>query len=125
MKVLPGLFYTENHEWVKVEGNKAYVGITDYAQEHLGDIVFVEMPVLDDELSSGDVLSVVESVKAASDIYAPMGGKIIEINEALADNPGLINTSPFEAWIAIMEISDNSQLEGLFDDKSYEAYCAK
>ncbi len=125
MKVLPGLFYTQNHEWVKIEGNKAYVGITDYAQEHLGDIVFVEMPVLDDRPEAGDVFSVVESVKAAADIYAPLGGKVIEINEALEDNPGLINESPFEAWIAIMEIGDNPQLEGLFDDESYEAFCAK
>lgn len=125
MKVLPGLYYTENHEWLRVEGSKGYMGITDYAQDQLGDIVFVELPVLDDELGQGDVLGVVESVKAAADVYTPVEGKVIQINEELIDNPGLLNESPYEAWIAVLEISNPSQLEALMDDAAFEAYCLK
>lgn len=125
MKVMPGLYYTKSHEWVRVEGEKAYIGISDYAQGQLGDIVFVDMPVLDDELSIGDVLGVVESVKSASDLYVPLDGKVMEINEEVMDNPALINENPYEAWIAVLEISDQSQLNELLDDSAYEVLCLK
>ncbi len=86
MKVMQGLKYSKDHEWVKIEGNKAYIGITDYAQHSLGDIVFVEIPEVGKQLNSGDVLSVVESVKAASDVYTPVSGKIVEVNQSLGDS---------------------------------------
>jgi len=125
MKVMPGLYYSEEHEWVRVEGERAYVGITDYAQHHLGDIVFVELPEVDDELAAGDTVGVVESVKAASDVYCPIGGKVVEVNEALLDDPAAINNDAFEAWIAVLEIADAAQLDDLMDAAAYEAFCAE
>ena len=125
MKVLENLLYTEEHEWLKVEGNTAYFGITDYAQNMLGGIVYVELPDEDDELEKGENFAVIESVKAATDIIAPVDGTVLEANEALDDSPEQINESPFEAWIVKIEISDASQLEGLMDAKAYEAFCAK
>jgi len=125
MKVLENLLYTEEHEWLKVEGNTAYFGITDYAQNMLGGIVYVELPDEDDELEKGENFAVIESVKAATDIIAPVDGTILEANEALDDSPEQINESPFEAWIVKIELSDASQLEGLMDAKAYEAFCAK
>jgi len=125
MKVLENLLYTEEHEWLKVEGNTAYFGITDYAQNMLGGIVYVELPDEDDELEKGENFAVIESVKAATDIIAPVDGTVLEANEDLDDSPEKINESPFEAWIVKIEISDASQLEGLMDAKAYEAFCAK
>lgn len=113
------LMYTKSHEWVKVEEDKALVGLTDYAQSELGDLVFVNLPEEGDEVSVGEVFLDVESVKAASDVYAPLSGVIEEINEELLDNPGLINKSPYEAWLVkIAEISDR---ENLLTAEEYEA----
>lgn len=113
------LMYTESHEWVKIEGDKALVGLTDYAQSGLGDLVFVNLPEEGDEVTVGEVFLDVESVKAASDVYAPLGGVIEEVNEELLDRPGWINEAPYEAWIVkIGEISDR---EKLLTAEEYEA----
>lgn len=116
--------YTEDHEWVLVEGDKATVGITDYAQNALGDIVFVETPAAGTEVSQGDDVAVVESVKTASDVYAPITGEIIEGNEALEDQPELVNTSPEgDGWFFKMTIGDASELDKLLDEAGYKAFC--
>lgn len=120
---MPELKYSKEHEWVKLEGDRAYIGITDYAQDSLGDIVFVELPEEGEELEAGDVLGAVESVKAASDIYAPISGKVVEVNEELEDAPEMINEEPYEAWIAVLEISDPSELEDLLSAEEYEKLC--
>ncbi|BAH06697.1 glycine cleavage system protein GcvH [Clostridium kluyveri] len=113
------LMYTESHEWVKIEGDKALVGLTDYAQSELGDLVFVNLPEEGDEVTAGEVFLDVESVKAASDVYAPLGGVIEEVNEELLDRPGWINEAPYEAWLVkIGEISDR---EKLLTAEEYEA----
>ena len=125
MKVLEGLLYSNDHEWIKVEGNVASIGITDHAQHQLGEIVFVELPQVDDELNAGDVFGVIESVKAASDSYLPVSGKVVEVNEALDDSPQLINEDPYENWIVKIEIADESELENLMDAKAYEEFCSK
>ena len=125
MKTLQGLKYSKEHEWIKVEGNKASIGITDFAQHSLGEIVFVELPEMGADLKAGDVVGVVESVKAASDIYTPVGGKVVEINETLLDHPGNLNEAPFESWIAVLEISHTVQLEELMDETQYKAFCAE
>jgi glycine cleavage system H protein len=125
MKILEDLYYSKEHEWVKVEGDKAYVGITDFAQHALGDIVFIELPELDAEFSKGDEFGVVESVKAASDVYIPISGKILEVNETLIDNPAAANNDPYESWFAVVEISDKSELAELLDSKDYEKLCSK
>jgi len=124
MKVLEGLKYSREHEWIKVVGNKAYVGITDYAQHSLGEIVFVELPEINAYLDAGDVLGVVESVKAASDVYAPVAGKVVEVNESLLDDPACLNQDPYENWIAVLEIPDDASLDDLMDASEYESYCA-
>lgn len=113
------LMYTKSHEWVRIEGDKALVGLTDYAQSELGDLVFVNLPEEGDKVNVGEVFLDVESVKVASDVYAPLSGVIEEINEELLDNPGLINKSPYEAWLVkIGEISDR---ENLLTAEEYEA----
>ncbi len=122
--VLKGLYYSESHEWVKVEGNVAIVGITDYAQHALGNIVYVDMPEVDDEVAKEEDFGAVESTKAASDLISPVSGNVIEVNEALQDNPELINENAFENWIMKVEMSDASELEGLMDAAAYEAFCA-
>lgn len=123
MKVVEGLFYTEDHEWVKVEGKKATIGITDHAQHELGDIVYVELPEEDDELSKGDVFGVVESVKAASDSFTPLSGTVVAINEDLEDAPESVNENPYDAWMFAIEMSDTSELDGLMDAEAYKAFC--
>ncbi|HHY23323.1 MAG TPA: glycine cleavage system protein GcvH [Clostridiaceae bacterium] len=125
MKLGKGLKYSKEHEWVRIEGDKVYVGITDFAQNALGDIVFVELPETDLELEAGDILGVVESVKAASDIYTPVSGTVIEVNEELNDSPETINESPYEAWIAVIELKDILQLDDLMDEHEYEDFCSK
>lgn len=116
-------YFTENHEWIDIEGDHATIGITDYAQEQLGDIVFVEVPESGSVLEKDADAAVVESVKAASDVYAPISGEILEGNDALADEPALVNTSPEEdGWFFRMSLSDSSQLEGLMDAKAYRAF---
>lgn len=124
-KVIEGLFYSESHEYVKVEGNVGYIGISDYAQHALGNVVYVDMPDVDDEIEAGDEFGAVESVKAASDLFAPVSGKVIEVNEALDDQPELINQDPYENWIIKVELSDKSQLDELMDAKAYAAFCEK
>jgi glycine cleavage system H protein len=114
--------YSKEHEWIGVEGNKAYIGITEYAGNSLGEIVYVELPELGSELNAGDVLGVVESVKAASDVYSPISGKVVEINEELSENPENINEDPENCWIAVLEISDPAQIDELMDEKEYEKY---
>lgn len=116
-------YFTEDHEWIDIEGDHATIGITDYAQEQLGDIVFVEVPESGAVLDKGSDAAVVESVKAASDVYAPVSGEVLEGNDALADEPALVNTSPEEdGWFFRMSLSDSSELEGLMDAKAYKAF---
>lgn len=117
-------YYTEDHEWVDVDGEIATVGITDFAQEQLGDIVFVEVPDTGTDLSKGGDAAVVESVKAASDVYAPVDGTVTEGNSALEDEPALVNSDPEgEGWFFRMALTDSSQLEGLMNAKAYKAFC--
>ena len=116
-------YFTDEHEWIDIEGDTATVGITDYAQEQLGDIVFVELPDVGAMLDKAGDAAVVESVKAASDVYAPITGEVTETNGALEDDPALVNTSPEEdGWFFRMTIGDKSEPEGLMDDKGYKAF---
>lgn len=124
-KVLEGLKYSESHEFVKVEGDEAYIGITDYAQHELGNIVYVDMPEVDDEVTAGEEFGAVESVKAASDLNSPVSGTVVAINEALEDEPGLINKDAFANWIIKVKLSDKSELDSLMDAKAYEAFIGK
>ncbi|WP_417767570.1 glycine cleavage system protein GcvH [Stappia sp.] len=115
--------YTEDHEWVTIDGDGATVGITTYAQEQLGDVVFVELPEVGRKVSKGDEAAVVESVKAASEVYAPLDGEIVEANDALADAPGKVNEDPEgSAWFVRIRIADAGQLEGLMDEAAYKAH---
>ncbi|WP_273323628.1 glycine cleavage system protein GcvH [Vallitalea guaymasensis] len=125
MKIMEGYYYTKNHEWVKVDGNTAIVGVSDFAQHAMGQIVYVELPEIDDEFSKEDAFSVVESVKAASDIYMPVGGTIVEVNEDLDDEPELINTDPYTNYICKIELTDENDIEGLMNAKEYEEFCDK
>ncbi|MFN3726037.1 MAG: glycine cleavage system protein GcvH [Allosphingosinicella sp.] len=119
------VYFTKDHEWVRVDGDTGIVGITDYAQGQLGDIVFVEVPEAGRQLDKGGDAAVVESVKAASDIYAPVGGEVIEGNSSLADEPSLVNTDPEgEGWFFKLRIADASELEGLMDADAYRAFVA-
>ena len=124
-KVIEGLYYSESHEYVRVEGDFGFTGITDYAQNALGNVVYVDMPEVDDEVEAGEEFGAVESVKAASDLYSPVSGTVVEINEALEDQPELINQDAFENWIIKVELSDKSELDALMDAAAYEAFCAK
>lgn len=123
-KVIEGLYYSESHEFVKVEGDFGYVGITDYAQHALGNVVYVDMPEVDDEVEAGEDFGAVESVKAASDLISPVSGTIVEVNEALEDEPELLNKDAFANWIIKVELSDKSELDNLMDAKAYEEHCA-
>ena len=122
-KVIEGLYYSESHEYVKVEGDFAYVGITDYAQNALGNVVYVDMPEVDDEVEAGEDFGAVESVKAASDLISPVSGTVVEVNEALEDNPELINKDAFENWIMKVELSDKTELDKLMDAAAYKEIC--
>ena len=124
-KVIEGLYYSESHEYVRVEGEYGYVGITDYAQNALGNVVYVDMPEVDDEVTAGEEFGAVESVKAASDLISPVSGVVVEVNEALDDQPELVNQDAYENWIIKVEMSDKSELDNLMDAKAYEEYCAK
>ena len=119
-KIIDGLYYSESHEYVKVEGDFGFIGITDYAQHELGNVVYVDMPEVDDEVTAGEEFGAVESVKAASDLMCPVSGTVVEVNEALEDEPGLINKDAFENWIIKVELSDKSELEGLMDAAAYK-----
>ena len=124
-KVIDGLYYSESHDFVRIEGNYGYVGITDYAQHALGNVVYVDMPDVDDEVEAGSDFGAVESVKAASDLISPVSGTVVEVNEGLEDEPELINKDAFENWIIKVELSDNSELGNLMDAKAYEDFCNK
>jgi glycine cleavage system H protein len=118
------IYYSRDHEWVSVDGDSATVGITDFAQEQLGDVVFVEVPEAGRGLSRGGEAAVVESVKAASDVYAPVGGTVTEGNQALVDDPSLANSDPEgEGWFFKLTLSDNQELSGLMNADQYKAYC--
>ncbi len=125
MKVLKELSYSKDHEWVKVDGAKAYIGITDYAQNALGSIVFVELPDVDTELSTGESFGAIESVKAASDMYIPVSGTVLEINEDLVDDPALVNENCYENWMICVEISNTDELSDLMNAEEYEIHCSK
>lgn len=120
MEIREGLYYSKDHEWVRIEGNRAYVGITDYAQDSLGSIVYVELPKEGKDLSKGEVLGVVESVKAASDIFAPISGTVVETNQALVDSPELINESPYENFIAVLSFEKSDELNELLSPAQYK-----
>ncbi len=115
------LKYTDDHEWIRVENGKAYVGLTHYAQEQLGDVVFVELPDVGEEFEMGDSFGVVESVKTVSDLFMPVAGKIVEINEGMEDSPEAVNEDPYgEGWIVAIEIEDKGQLDQLMDSEAYQ-----
>lgn len=122
-KVIEGLYYSESHEYVKVEGDFAYVGITDYAQHALGNVVYVDMPEVDDEVEAGEDFGAVESVKAASDLISPVSGTVVEVNEALEDKPELLNEDAFANWIMKVELSDKTEQDNLMDAAAYEEIC--
>jgi len=122
-KVLEGLYYSESHEYVKVEGEYGYIGISDYAQNALGNVVYVDMPEVDDEVEAGEEFGAVESVKAASDLISPVSGTVVEVNEALEDEPELVNKDAYTNWIIKVELSDKSELDNLMDAQAYEAFC--
>ena len=122
-KVIEGLYYSESHEYVRVEGEFGYIGITDYAQHELGNVVYVDMPEVDDEVEAGEEFGAVESVKAASDLISPISGTVVEVNDALADNPELINADAFANWIIKVELTDKTELDNLMDAEAYKAVC--
>ena len=118
-KIIEGLKYSETHEWVKVEGNVAIVGVSDYAQKEMGDITYVDMPDVDDEVSKDEEFGALESVKASSDLVSPVSGVVVEKNEALEDSPELINQDPYGNWIIKVEMSDASEIDALLDAAGY------
>lgn len=119
------LKYSKEHEWVRTDGNKAYIGITDFAQKALGSIVFVELPEVGSHIGAGDVLGAVESVKAASDIYSPVTGTVAEVNESLSDSPESINENADQCWIAVIEMENLGELDELMDREAYDRFCSK
>ena len=122
-KVIEGLYYSESHEYVKVDGDFGYIGITDFAQHALGNVVYVDMPEVDDEVAAEEDFGAVESVKAASDLISPVSGTVVEINEALEDTPELVNQDAFENWIIKVELSDKAELDNLMDAEAYTKFC--
>ena len=118
-------YYSPSHEYARVDGNIAYIGITDYAQHALGNIVYVDMPEVDDDVTAGEDFGAVESVKAASDLISPVSGAVVEINEHLIDNPRLINQDAVANWIIKVELTDPSELDSLMDEEAYKAHCCK
>ncbi len=122
MNVLENLKYTEEHEWIRVEGDEAFVGITDYAQSQLGDIVFVECETVGDDLNAGDTFGTIEAVKTVSDLYLPVAGEVLEFNEKLEDAPELVNKDPYgEGWIVKIKVSDKAELDNLLSADGYKA----
>ena len=122
-KTIEGLYYSESHEYVRIEGEYGYVGITDYAQEQLGNVVYVDMPEVDDEVTAGEEFGAVESVKAASDLISPVSGEVVEVNADLEDQPELINQDAYENWIIKVELADPTELDSLLDAAAYEKIC--
>jgi glycine cleavage system H protein len=124
MKVDPSCKYDKEHEWIRVEGDEGVIGVSDYAQDQLSDVVYVELPEVGDVFEKGDVLAVVESVKAASDVYMPLAGEVLEINEELEDSPELVNQDPYgEAWFVRVSIANPAEVDDLLDADAYSAYC--
>lgn len=117
------IYYSNTHEYVKVEGNVGFIGISDYAQRALGNVVYVDMPEVDDEIEAGEEFGAIESVKAASDLIAPVSGTVVEINEALVDNPQLVNEDAMANWIIKVELSDETELDNLMDEAAYKTLC--
>lgn len=124
-KVIEGLYYSESHEFVKIEGEYGYIGITDYAQNALGNVVYVDMPEIDDDIEAGEEFGAVESVKAASDLIAPVSGTVVEVNENLEDTPELVNKDAYENWIVKVELRDKEELNNLMDAEAYQKFCEK
>lgn len=122
-KTIEGLFYSESHEWVKVDGETATVGISDHAQQAMGNIVYVDMPEEEDEVTANEDFGAVESVKAASDLISPVSGVVVEVNEALADAPELLNKDAYENWIIKVKMDDPEELKNLMDAAAYEKFC--
>lgn len=122
-KTIEGLFYSESHEWVKVDGETAIIGISDHAQQAMGNIVYVDMPEEDDEVTANEDFGAVESVKAASDLISPVSGVVVEVNEALADAPELLNKDAYENWIIKVKMDDPEELKSLMDAAAYEKFC--
>lgn len=120
-KIIEGLKYSESHEWVKVEGNIAVVGVSDFAQKEMGDITYVDMPAVDDEVSQGEEFGALESVKASSDLISPVSGVVVEVNEALEDAPEKVNEDAYGSWIIKVEMSDPAELDALLDAAGYKA----
>ena len=119
-KIVEGLLYSESHEWVKVDGNVAIIGVSDFAQSEMGDITYVDMPDVDDEFNAGDDFGALESVKASSELITPVSGKVVARNEALEDQPELINEDAYSAWIVKIEMTDSSELNALLSAGAYE-----
>lgn len=122
-KTIEGLFYSESHEWVKVDGETAIIGISDHAQQAMGNIVYVDMPEEEDEVTANEDFGAVESVKAASDLISPVSGVVVEVNEALADAPELLNKDAYENWIIKVKMDDSEELKNLMDAAAYEKFC--
>lgn len=122
-KTIEGLFYSESHEWVKVDGETAIIGISDHAQQAMGNIVYVDMPEEEDEVTANEDFGAVESVKAASDLISPVSGVVVEVNEALADAPELLNKDAYENWIIKVKMDDLEELKNLMDAAAYEKFC--
>ncbi len=118
------IYYSESHEYIRVEGEEGFIGISDYAQKQLGNVVYDDMPEEGDEITAGDDFGAIESVKAASDLIAPVSGEVLEVNTALEENPRLVNEDPMANWIIKVSIQDPSQLDSLMDEERYAAYCA-
>lgn len=118
------ILYSKTHEYVRVEGDKGFIGISDYAQKQLGNVVYVDMPDLGDELEKGEDFGAIESVKAASDLIAPVSGEVVEVNDALSENPRLVNQDPMANWIIAVNIADAAELDDLMDEAAYAEYCA-
>ncbi len=119
--IVKGLRYAESHEWLKIDGDNAYIGITDYAQETLGAIVFIDLPEVGDTFDKGEAFGAVESVKAASDIYLPVTGEIVEVNTRLIDEPELLNDDPFGSWIVKVALKDPNEIDALLESDAYES----
>lgn len=122
-KTIESLFYSESHEWVKVDGETAIIGISDHAQQAMGNIVYVDMPEEEDEVTANEDFGAVESVKAASDLISPVSGVVVEVNEALADAPELLNKDAYENWIIKVKMDDPEELKNLMDAAAYEKFC--
>ncbi|TFD93101.1 glycine cleavage system protein GcvH [Dysgonomonas capnocytophagoides] len=124
-KVVEGLLYTKSHEWVKIEGEFAFIGLTEVGQHELGNIVYIDLPEVGEEVSLGNEYGAVESSKATSDLLSPVSGKVVEVNDSLSDTPDKLNRNPFDSWIIKVKLSDKSQLDKLLDSKAYKELIEK